>query len=119
MKKLLLSLAALVILGLPKLSAQLINPDFETWTDDPLIGHTAKDPNSGNGTSGWWDFNFDNSSFLGSSPITVFQDSANPAPENLHYCAKIVSQQMTHTTYQTLKSYNLPYDSINGILITA
>lgn len=119
MKKLLLSLSALVILGLPKLSAQIINPNFETWTPDYLVGKPVMDPNTGMGHSGWWDFNFFNSSFLGSSPVTVFQDSVNPSPKSGRYCAKIVSAPMVKTDWDTLKYYGLSIPDTNGILFSA
>ncbi len=116
MKKLLLSLSALVILGLPKLTAQIINPDFETWSVD-LLATDARDPNSGLNSAGWWDFNLTNSILLGSSPITVFQDSVNP--EHGNYCAKIVSQVMSHTAYDTLRYYGFDFPDTNGIIVTA
>lgn len=50
--------------------AQIINAGFETWSNNILVP-SAMDPNGGNGTTGWWDYNFYNSSLLGSSPISV------------------------------------------------
>ena len=116
MKKLLLSLSALVILGLPKLSAQIINPGFETWSTDYLAPN-AKDPNLGLGHSGWWDFNLTNVNFLGSSPITVFQDSINPHGGS--YCAMIVSRGMAKKAWDTLKYYGVTFPDTNGIIYTA
>jgi len=117
MKKLLLSLSTLVIFAIPKVSAQqIINADFETWTQDALASGTY-DPNMGNGTSGWWDFNFANSFLLGSSPATVFRDNANPSPEHGTYCAKIISQIMSSTAYSFIQG--LGYSDTNGIIITA
>ncbi len=118
-KKVLLSLAALVLLGLPKLSAQIINPNFETWTPDYLVGAPVMDPNSGMGTSGWWDFNFFNSSFLGSSPVTAFQDSVSPSPKSGRYCAKIISKAMYKQDWDTLKYYGLSLPDTNGMIFTA
>lgn len=114
MKKLLLSLSALVILGLPKISAQLINPEFSTWTTD-ILG--VKDPNSGLGTSGWWDFNFDNFSAFGSSPYTVFEGTVNPCPMGSNY-AQVVSAPMTTATYTLLAPYG-SFPDTNGLLFTA
>jgi Secretion system C-terminal sorting domain len=117
MKKILLVLSLLVILGLPELSAQLINPGFETWTPDHLVS-TARNPNSGDGSTGWWDFNGANDLLLGSSPVTVFQDSVNPAPFSGNYCAKIISDSMSTTTYSELAAYGFPYPRTNGIIIS-
>jgi hypothetical protein len=119
MKKLLLSFSILVILGLPKLQAQIINPNFETWTTDYLVGPPVYDPNTGNPSSGWWDFNFFNSSFLGSSPVTVFRDSVNPSPKSGRYCAKIISKAMYKQDWDTLKYYGLSIPDTNGIVFTA
>jgi hypothetical protein len=71
MKKTLLILSALTLVFTARLAqAQIINPGFETWSADALVP-SAMNPNSGNGTTGWWDFNYFNNSFLGSSPISV------------------------------------------------
>ena len=118
MKKLLLSLSALAVLGLPKLSAQIINSDFETWTTNSFAA-PAKDPNSGLGYSGWWDFNILNNSGLGGSPVTVFQDSTNPTPEHGKYCAKIISANHVHTIIRhTLTGYGFTYPQTNGFILT-
>jgi len=118
MKKLLLSLSVLAILGLPKISAQIIiNSDFETWTTNALAS-SAKDPNGGFGTAGWWDFNIFNSSILGSSPITVFQDSTHPRPESGNYCAKIISQTMSSNSWGYLTGYGFTYPQTNGFILT-
>ncbi len=119
MKKLLLSLSALVILGLPKLSAQIIpNLGFETWSTN-VIAPSAMDPNTGNGSSGWWDFNLDNSALLGSSPITVFRGTTKPAPLAGSYYAQIVSDSMTPTTYAALAGYGFAYPQTNGLMLLA
>ena len=117
MKKLLLSLSALLILGMPKLSAQLINADFETWTPNPNNKDTLPDPNGGNGTSGWWDFNVASNPALGGA-ITVYKDSTKPPPENGKYYAAIVSETMSAITYGELQTYGFPYAQTNGILFT-
>lgn len=117
MKKLLLSLSVLLILGLPKISAQLINAGFETWTRNPNNKDSLPDPNSGNATSGWWDFNVASNPAFGGA-ITVYKDSAKPAPENGKYYAAIVSQTMSPSTYGILQTYGFPYGQTNGILFT-
>jgi hypothetical protein len=116
MKKLLLSFSALVILGLPKVSAQTPNPGFETWTTN-LIDASVKDPNTGLNSDGWWEFNLLNSPLLGGTPVTVFQDSYNP--EQGSYCAKIISEPMTQKAYDTLHYYGFNYLDTNGLLFTA
>jgi len=97
--------------------AQLINPDFETWTRDNLVP-AAKNPNSGAGTSGWWDFNFLNASALGGSPVTVFQDSVNPSPYMNNYCARIVSQAMSKQSNDTLRHYGIEVNDTSGIIFS-
>jgi hypothetical protein len=119
MKKILLFLSLLVISGVPKLSAQIINPNFETWTPDYLVGAPVYDPNTGNPSNGWWDFNFFNYNRLGSSPVTVFRDSVNPSPKSGRYCAKIISQAMDITDWDTLKYYGLSIPDTNGVIFTA
>ena len=120
MKKILLSLTALVILGLPKVSAQVINPGFETWNTDAIAGGSVMDPNNGLGNNGWWDFNFTNESlFFGGSPVTVFKGTASPSPENGSAYAEIVSQAMTNSTYNMLKTYGFSYPDTNGLVLTA
>lgn len=118
MKKLLLSISALVILGLPKISAQILNPGFETWSHDLLVSG-ANDPNSGIGSTGWWDLNALNSPLFGSSPITVYKDSLNPFQGK--YCAKIVSQTMTTKSYDTIKHFDpsFNYPQTNGLIFAA
>ncbi len=119
MKKVLLSAFAMVVLGLPKLSAQIINPNFETWTPDYLAGAPVMDPNTGMGHSGWWDFNFFNYSLLGNSPVTVFQDSVNPTPISGKFCAKIISEPMYKQDWDTLKQFGFNIPDTNGIIFTA
>lgn len=117
MKKFLLSFVVLLILGLPKISAQIINANFEKWHSD-YVATSTNDPNDGNGSNGWWDFNFDNEAALfGGSPVTVFEGSSNPAPEDSSHYAIIVSQTMTSKTYSLISGYGFP--QTNGIIITA
>jgi hypothetical protein len=118
MKKILLSLSALLILGLPNLSAQLINADFETWTPNPNNGKNAPDPNNGNATSGWWDFNVVSNSNLGGNPITVYEGTTNPAPNHGSHYAAIVSDTMSTSAYNILQTYQFPYARTYGILFT-
>ena len=118
MKKLLLSLFALLVLGLPKVSAQLINADFETWNPNPNNLHNAPDPNTGEGTSGWWDFNVVSNPFVGSSPFTVLEGDTNPLPESGKHYAVVVSDTMSRTSYDFMKRYGFPYARTNGLLFT-
>jgi hypothetical protein len=115
MKKLLLTVSILAILGLPKLVAQVINPNFETWSAN-LFVPAANDPNSGFGSTGWWDLNVLNYSALGSSPITVFKDTYEPFQGM--YCAKIVSGTMSTEGYDTIKYYDpsFQYPQTNGLI---
>lgn len=111
MKKYLLALATILV-GAISSNAQLVNPGFETWSPDPL-NSSALDPNSGGSTSmGWQCFNLLSSSFLGSSPISVFQST------NAHggtYSAKIVTVKLTTTSYGYVSSYGVP-DTMGMVL---
>ena len=85
--------------------AQLINPGFETWTTD-LAVPSAMNPNSGNATTGWIDYNFFNSSLVGSSPISVFRcDTVHSGT----YSARIVTKIYTPTSYNIYKTWGIPY----------
>jgi len=114
MKKSLLIVASLLI-GAYTSNAQIINPDFETWSTDALVA-SAKDPNLGSGSTGWWDFNMLNSSFAGSSPVSVFRDSVSPSPYSGKYYAKITTVALTTTSYNAVKAYGIP-DTM-GIVMT-
>ncbi len=118
MKKILLSLSLLVILGLPQAMAQVPNSGFETWTKNALATN-AWDPNGGIGTTGWWDLNTFNFFLLGSTPITVYKDSLNPFQGK--FCAKIVSQTMSTVSYDTMKHFDptFNYPQTNGLMFTA
>lgn len=86
--------------------AQLINPDFETWTTDFLVP-TAMNPNSGDGTTGWWDYNYFNSSYLGSSPISVTRSA-----DTIHsgtYSARVESKVYTQTSWNYYKNWGIPF----------
>lgn len=120
MKKILLSLTALVLLALPKAKAQdtIPNLGFEIWTPNALVP-TANDPNTGNGSNGWWDFNIFNFALIGGSPITVFEGSSAPAPEQGKHYAEIVSDSMSKTSYGYLKAYGFDYARTNGLMFLA
>lgn len=118
MKRLFSFLIVFAGLGLSQSSAQLINPNFDIWTPNTLSAGDAPDPNNGNGTSGWWDFNVaSNKNYFGGSPLTVFKDSTNPRPYgNSKYCATIVSNAMTGLSDSLLRRYQFDYPDTNGIL---
>lgn len=103
-KKLLLLISCSCLLNFA--GAQIINPGFETWSADMLVP-TAMNPNTGNGSTGWWDFNLYNSSFLGSSPISVRRVS-----DTVHsgmYAARIESKVYTPTSWNIYNSYGIPF----------
>jgi hypothetical protein len=85
--------------------AQLINPGFETWTTD-LAVPTAMNPNSGSGTTGWWDYNVYNYAALGSSPISVHR--SDTAHAGL-YSARIQTVVYTPTSWNIYKAFGVPY----------
>ncbi len=118
MKKVFYFLFIVIVSSSLHLSAQLINPNFDTWTRNTLSAGNAPDPNSGNGTSGWWDFNVaSNKNYFGGSPLTVFKDSANPSPVgHSQYCAEIVSNAMTVVSYGLIKQYQFDYLDTLGVI---
>ena len=102
MKKTLFTLSIIFTLSA---KAQILNPGFETWTTDTYVP-TAMNPNSGNGTTGWWDYNIFNSSFVGSSPLSVFRcDTAHSGS----YSARIETVIYTPTSWNIYKSWGVPY----------
>lgn len=102
MKKLLFISLTLLVL---QTKAQIINPGFETWSND-LAVPTAMNPNAGNGTWGWWDFNVFNNSFVGSSPVTVMRsDTAHGG----QYSARIETKVFTSTSYGIYQTWGIPY----------
>lgn len=107
MKKNLLILSFFIMLmNLQIANAQLINPGFETWTND-ILAPTAMNPNSGNATTGWQDYNFLNSSFAGSSPISVTRCS-----DTVHsgsYSARIQTKVYTPTSWNIYKNWGIPF----------
>jgi hypothetical protein len=85
--------------------AQLINPGFETWTPD-LAVPSAMNPNSGNGTTGWWGYNVYNYSAVGGSPISLFRcDTAHSGT----YSARVKTVVFTTASYNLFSSYGIPY----------
>jgi len=107
MKKTLLILVALALVFTMRVAqAQLINPGFETWSTDMLVP-TAMNPNSGNGTTGWWDYNFFNSSLVGSSPISVTR-----CTDTVHtgsYSVRLQTKVYTPTSWNIYKSWGIPF----------
>jgi len=106
MKKLLQFLAAFIFLSSVSLKAQIINPGFETWTNDFLVP-AAMNPNSGNGTTGWWDYNYFNSSFLGSSPISVTR-----CTDTVHsgsYSVRLQTRVYTPTSWNYYNAWGTPF----------
>jgi hypothetical protein len=114
MKKHLLIAASLFVAAISS-NAQIINPNFDTWSTDAFATN-AKDPNSGNGSTGWWDFNMLNWSLIGGSPVSVFQDSTTTY-NGAKYSAKIVTVPLTSTSWGYIKKYGVP-DTM-GIVMTA
>lgn len=107
MKKTLFILPALALAFVSTIGhAQLINPDFETWTPDFVVP-MAMNPNSGNGTTGWWDYNCFNSPYLGSSPISVTR-----CTDTIHsgtYSVRVESKVYTQTSWDYYKNWGIPF----------
>jgi type IX secretion system substrate protein len=108
MKKIITTLTltyCFLFLGSKQANAQIINPGFETWTTDVAVP-TAMNPNSGNTTTGWWDYNVFNSSYVGSSPVSVFRcDTAHSGS----YSAKIKTVIYTTTSWNIYKAWGVPF----------
>jgi hypothetical protein len=105
-KSILIFIALAVFSSIPIVNAQIINPGFETWTTDILVP-SSMNPNSGNNTTGWWDFNCFNSSYLGSSPISVTRCS-----DTVHspsYSARIETKVYTPTSWNIYKTWGYPF----------
>lgn len=97
--------AFILLLIAPIVHSQIINPGFETWSADFAVP-TANNPNSGNGTTGWWDYNVFNSSFVGSSPISVLRsDTAHSGS----YSARVQTVIYTPTSWNYYKSWGIPF----------
>ncbi|MEI7594533.1 MAG: T9SS type A sorting domain-containing protein [Bacteroidota bacterium] len=106
MKKSLLILFAFALVSSIKVNAQIINPGFETWSVDMLVP-TAMNPNGGNNTFGWWDYNFFNSSFVGSSPISVVRCSDTVRTGS--YSVRLESKVYTPTSWNMYKNWGIPF----------
>jgi hypothetical protein len=116
MKKSLLFVSlALLFIGTANAQLQVPNDGFETWKPDGISG--ALNPNSGSGSSSWWDFNMFNSPFLGSSPVSVFRESTTVYSGT--YSAKIVSVALTHNSDSLVNTYNYGILDTMGIMVTA
>ncbi len=92
---------------------QLVNPGFETWSSDALGATGAMDPNGGNGTTGWWDFNALSGTFTGGSPVSVKQ-----VTDTIHggtYAARIQTVVYTPTSYGHISAFG--FKDTNGIVI--
>ncbi|MFH2096779.1 MAG: hypothetical protein ABIJ16_13810, partial [Bacteroidota bacterium] len=87
-------------------TAQLINPGFETWTNDLLVP-TAMNPNNGNDTYGWWDYNCFNSSLIGSSPISVIMCTDTVHSGN--YSVRLETVVYTATSWNIYKYWGIPF----------
>lgn len=87
-------------------TAQLINPGFETWTNDLLVP-TAMNPNNGNDTYGWWDYNCFNSSLIGSSPISVIMCTDTVHSGN--YSVRLETVEYTATSWNIYKYWGIPF----------
>lgn len=107
MKKIIQLISCLTLLfTTQKVNAQLINAGFETWTNDVLVP-TAMNPNSGNGTTGWCDYNYFNSSFVGSSPISVTRCS-----DTVHsgsYSVRLQTRVYTPTSWNYYNAWGIPF----------
>jgi hypothetical protein len=107
MKKTYLILSAIALMFSTRMAnAQLINPAFESWSTD-LVVPAAMNPNTGNNTYGWWDFNYFNYALLGSSPISVTRCS-----DTVHtgtYSARIETKAYTSTSWNIYKSWGNPF----------
>lgn len=106
MKKFLLLLTLLLSIITFNVNAQVINPGFETWTPDMLVP-SAMNPNAGNNTFGWWDFNNFNYSTLGGSPISVKR-----VTDTVHtgtYAARVETKAYTPTSWNIYRYWGIPY----------
>ncbi|MCD6018262.1 MAG: hypothetical protein K0S53_1383 [Bacteroidetes bacterium] len=107
MNKILQLFSALtLVLATYKTNAQLINPGFETWSNDILVP-SAMNPNSGNATTGWLDFNYFNHSTLGSSPISVTR-----CTDTVHsgsYSVRLQTRVYTPTSWGIYSNWGIPF----------
>lgn len=121
MKKCFLKLLVVVsLLVTGSLHAQLINPGFETWSSDLLVP-SAMNPNNGNNTTGWWDYNYFNNSVLGGSPVSVTRCTDTVRTGN--YSVRMQTRKYTTTSWNIYKYWGIPFIGHNysdtlGILYT-
>jgi hypothetical protein len=107
MKKSALFLSTLVFLFTTDIAnAQVINPGFEVWSNDMLVP-SAMNPNTGNNTYGWWDYNSFNHSLLGSSPISVVRCTDTVRTGN--YSVRLETQVYTPTSWGIYKFWGIPF----------
>lgn len=104
-KSLLIIFAGVLVLSTP-VNAQLINPGFETWTTN-LVVPTAMDPNSGNGTTGWWDYNFFNYAPIGGSPISVKR--CTDTVRTGSYSVRLETKVYTPTSWNIYRTWGVPF----------
>jgi hypothetical protein len=107
MKKILLLLLTVTLLSVSQIAnAQIINPGFETWSVN-IIASPAMDPNSGNGTTGWWDYNLFSSPLAGSSPVSVIQctDTVNSG----NYSVRLETQAYSSLSWNMYKNWGYPF----------
>ena len=118
MKKYLLFLAVASLSFSFSAKAQNIIPvpgedDFEVWSNTPLTSG-CKDPNNGNSAiAQWQSVNVLSSPLLGSSPVSVFQDSTTV--KTFKYSCKITSVKLSSTSYSYVSAF-LPHDTV-GVII--
>ena len=103
---LILSILVLSLTNQFSTAQQLINPDFETWTNDFLVP-SAMNPNSGNNTFGWWDYNYFNSAIAGSSPISLTRLTVPVHSGN--YSVKLQTVVYTPTSWNIYKTWGYPF----------
>jgi len=100
-------LLIIICCSLFTVQGQLINPGFETWSTDMLVP-TAMNPNSGNNTYGWWDYNLFNYSVLGSSPISVTR-CTDAVHTGGTYSVRLQTKVYTPTSWNYYKDWGIPF----------
>lgn len=107
MKKVNLILSTLMLAFITNATfAQIINPGFETWSNDLLVP-SAMNPNTGNDTYGWWDYNYFNNSMIGSSPISVTR-----CTDTVHsgsYSVRLETKVYTPTSWNIYRYWGIPF----------
>ncbi len=107
MKKLKYLISSVIFLLLSNLAnAQLINQGFETWSNDMAVP-TAMNPNNGNNTTGWCEYNYFNYAPMGSSPISVKRCTDTVHSGN--YSARIQTQVYSSTSWNIYKNWGIPF----------